>query len=46
MCTACGIFNLGFGVLLLFYGFWVRAVPLAEAALSHSCTSAVYGAGL
>ena len=30
---ACGIFNAGLGVLLLFYGFWVGAVPLAGAAL-------------
>ena len=33
MRTACGIFTLGFGALLLFYGFWVRAIPLAGMAL-------------
>lgn len=30
---ACGIFNAGLGVLLIFYGFWIGAVPLAGAAL-------------
>jgi len=30
---ACGIFNAGLGVLLLFYGSWIEAVPLAGAAL-------------
>lgn len=31
--TACGIWNLGLGVLLLSYGYWVGAVPLAGSAL-------------
>jgi hypothetical protein len=26
---AYGIFNVGLGVVLLYYGFWVAAVPLA-----------------
>jgi len=33
MRLTCGIFNAGLGVLLLFYGFSVGAVPLAGAAL-------------
>jgi hypothetical protein len=36
MRTACGIFNLGFGVLLLFYGFWVRAVRVSKTAFLAS----------
>jgi hypothetical protein len=30
---ACGVFNAGLGVLLLSYGYWLGAVPLAWAAL-------------
>jgi hypothetical protein len=29
----CGIFNVGLGLLLFSYGYWVGAVPLAGAAL-------------
>ncbi len=29
----CGIWNLGLGALLLSYGYWVGAVPVAGAAL-------------
>jgi len=29
----CGIWNLGLGILLLSYGYWVGVVPLAGAAL-------------
>jgi hypothetical protein len=30
---ACGVWNLGLGVLLLSYGFWVGLVPLLSAPL-------------
>jgi hypothetical protein len=30
---AAGVFNFGLGVLLLSYGYWLGAVPLAGAAL-------------
>jgi hypothetical protein len=30
---ACGIWNLGLGILLLSYGYWVGLVPLVGSAL-------------